>query len=429
MSPLLLSRFTDRALKAMSLAQRQATERNHSVVTSAHVLLALLVEHGVGCKVLWRLGLSLEHQRDSIAALADTAQSAVSAGLVAFGTDVEQLLSEAKTQSKVLGHNFVGTEHLVLALLTAGAAPVRDFLIKQGITLERARETLLDEVGCGSEHGLNGPRNWLGLRPLVIGMVHVPALPGSARFAGNLEALHERVRGDLRALVDGGIDHVMIENFGDAPFFPRQVPAITLTHLTAIAQRVKREFPVRLGINVLRNDGCGALAVAHAVGAEFIRVNVLCGARVTDQGIVEGIAHDLLRLRANLGAEHIAILADVAVKHSAPLGPRPIEDEVHDVIERGGAGAVIVSGRATGQTADCELLAKATAAAGSTPVLIGSGANVDNIEQLTELASGVIVGTSLKRGGIVTEPVDVDRVRAFVVRVREAKLSNAAAGS
>src|SRR6185295_1955868 len=101
-------------------------------------------------------------------------------------------------------------------------------------------------------------------------------------------------------------------------------------------------------------------------------------------GMVEGIAHDLLRMRTNLRAENIAILADVAVKHSAPLGPRPIEDEVRDVIERGGADAVIVSGSATGQPVDHEQLAQATAAAGSTPVLIGSGASVENVAQLTK---------------------------------------------
>ncbi len=54
------------------------------------------------------------------------------------------------------------------------------------------------------------------------------------------------------------------------------------------------------GINVLRNDGRAALAVAHAAQADFIRVNVLAGVRVTDQGIVEGIAHELLRDRSLL---------------------------------------------------------------------------------------------------------------------------------
>ncbi len=258
---------------------------------------------------------------------------------------------------------------------------------------------------------------WLSSRPLVIGMLHLPALPGSPQFEGRIEALHASVMRDAESLVAGGITHLMIENFGDAPFFPHCVPAITLTHMTAIAEQVRSRFGVRIGINVLRNDGCGAMAVAHAAGADFIRVNVLGGARVTDQGIVIGIAHDLLRLRATLRAEHIAILADVDVKHSAALAPRPIEDEVRDLVGRGGADAVIVSGNATGQAVDRMLLARVTLAAGATPVLIGSGADIETIGTLLHDAAGVIVGTSLKGNGCVSEPVDVARVREFVERV------------
>ena len=259
---------------------------------------------------------------------------------------------------------------------------------------------------------------WLSSRPLVIGMLHLPTLPGSPGFDGRLDALRECVLRDAESLVAGGIENLMIENFGDAPFFPHSVPPITLTHMTAIAEQVRSRLGVRIGINVLRNDGCGAMAVAHASGADFIRVNVLCGARVTDQGLVTGIAHDVLRLRANLRAEHIAILADVDVKHSAALAARPIEDEVHDLVGRGGADAVIVSGSATGQAVDRTMLARVTQAAGATPVLIGSGADIETIGTLMNDAAGVIVGTSLKRNGCVHEPVDVDRVREFVAAIR-----------
>src|SRR5690606_13240725 len=112
---------------------------------------------------------------------------------------------------------------------------------------------------------------------------------------------------------------LMLENFGDTPFYPRRVAAHTVAAMTAIAVEVRRQVDLPLGINVLRNDGLSALGIAAASGADFIRVNVLSGARVTDQGIVQGIAHDLLRERRWLGAESVKILADVNVKHSAPL--------------------------------------------------------------------------------------------------------------
>jgi len=255
---------------------------------------------------------------------------------------------------------------------------------------------------------------WKPDRPLLIGMLHLPALPGSPGFFGDLESLYDFVRRDAEALTEAGFTQLMIENFGDAPFFPDRVPRATLTHMTSLARMVRSEFEVEIGINVLRNDGCGALAVAHATGASFIRVNVLSGARLTDQGIVSGIAHDLLRLRATLGAESIRILADVDVKHSAPLADRPIEEEVEEVIGRGGADAVIVSGEATGRAIDSGHLERVLGVAGPTPVLIGSGATAANAAELGSRAAGLIVGSALKVGGVVTAPVDSKRARRFV---------------
>src|SRR5215208_1528080 len=186
---------------------------------------------------------------------------------------------------------------------------------------------------------------WSNVPRPVIGMLHLPALPGAPRYASNLAAITNSALRDADALSAGGVHGLMLENYGDVPFYPDRVPAYVVAHLTALAWEVKRRFPqVPLGINVLRNDGRSALAVAHASGAQFIRVNVLCGARVADQGLIQGIAHDLLRERTLLAAHDVKILADVDVKHSAPLAPRELADEVDDTVERGLADGVIVSG-------------------------------------------------------------------------------------
>jgi len=261
---------------------------------------------------------------------------------------------------------------------------------------------------------------WKPDRPFLVGMLHLPPLPGSPRFDGDLSTLRDFVRRDAAALVEAGFTRLMIENFGDSPFFPDRVPPATLTHMTALAQMVRSEFNVEIGINVLRNDGCGALAVAHAVGASFIRVNVLCGARLTDQGLVSGIAHDLLRLRSSLGAEEVRILADVDVKHSAPLAARPIEEEVEEVISRGGADAVIVSGEATGRAVDSSILDRVLAAAGETPVLIGSGVDESSAAALSSRVAGLIVGSALKVDEIVTAPVDRSRALRIVEAAKSA---------
>ena len=253
---------------------------------------------------------------------------------------------------------------------------------------------------------------WSG-RKVVIGMVHLLPLPGSPRFGGDVGAIRTAALRDADALAAGGVDGIMMENFGDVPFYPARVPASVVAHMTTIAADLRRAVDLPLGINVLRNDGQSALAIAHAVGAAFIRVNVLCGARVTDQGVIQGIAHDLLRERAQLGAHDVKILADVNVKHSAPLAARPLVDEVDDTIERGLADGVIVSGAGTGKPTDPQHVRAVKGTAGDTPVFIGSGVSAANVERF-DAADGFIVGTAFKRNGDVSEPVDVERVRAFV---------------
>jgi uncharacterized protein len=262
---------------------------------------------------------------------------------------------------------------------------------------------------------------WSGAPKPVIGMLHLPALPGAPRFDGDVKAIADTALRDADALASGGVQGFMLENYGDVPFYPGRVPAHVVAHMTAVAAEVRGRFPsVPLGINVLRNDGRGALAVAHAVGARFIRVNVLCGARVTDQGLIEGIAHDLLRDRAALGAtDTIRIFADVDVKHSAPLAPRPMGVEVSDTLHRGLADALIVSGSGTGQATDpSQVEAAKRAAGGAAPVFVGSGVGTDTIASYLPHADGFIIGSSFKRGGDARQPVDPAHVRELMSRLR-----------
>ena len=255
---------------------------------------------------------------------------------------------------------------------------------------------------------------WSAFSCPVIGMLHAPPLPGSPEYDGDFVSVRQSVLRDAEALVAGGVDGLMLENFGDSPFYPDRVPAMTVAAMTSLASDLRWRFDVPLGINVLRNDGRSALAVAVACGASFIRVNILCGARVADQGLLQGIAHDLLRERANLRAASIQIWADVDVKHSAAFAERPLADEVQDLIARGKADAVIVSGSATGQPIDLGTLSIVKDAAGATPVLVGSGVTSESIPLMLPYASGAIVGSSLKEDGSVWKPVDTARVKQLV---------------
>jgi len=204
---------------------------------------------------------------------------------------------------------------------------------------------------------------------------------------------------------------VILENFGDTPFLAGAAAPSTIASLTALAAEARQLFPGPLGINLLRNDGIGAMAIAHAVGADFIRVNVLVGARVADQGLITGIAEKLLRFRREIGGEKIRIFADVDVKHSAPLADGyTIEDEARDAWERGGADALILSGCGTGHGTDPAHLRRAHSAAPRAPLLIGSGTTLETLGSFLPEASGFIVGTALKKDG----KLNAGLVRSFV---------------
>ncbi len=277
------------------------------------------------------------------------------------------------------------------------------------------------------------------VRRVVIGMIHLEPLPGSPRYGGSMEAITGAALRDAEALVEGGVHGLMMENFGDIPFFPGRVGAETVSAMTAVACAVRGACPqTPLGINVLRNDGLSALSIAAAAGGSFIRVNVLCGARVADQGLLQGIAHDLARLRRSLGADAVRVFADVDVKHSSPLSPRDLKDEVDDTLHRGLADALIVSGAGTGKATDLTKLAAVKQAAGAAerstpgathgvthasthgasraaaPVYVGSGVTAQTASELGRHCDGFIVGTAVKRDGKVDRPVDVARVSELV---------------
>jgi membrane complex biogenesis BtpA family protein len=258
----------------------------------------------------------------------------------------------------------------------------------------------------------------------LVGVVHLPPLPGSPRAALPLREIAASAARDARALAAAGFDHVMIENFGDAPFFAAAVPPVTVSAMTACALAVRQACPdLPLGVNVLRNDAEAALAIAVVVGATCIRVNVHTAARVTDQGVVQGRAAETLRARRALGAEGVQIWADVDVKHSAPLagGARDVGREADDLVVRGLADAVLVTGEGTGHGVDLAKLRCVRDAVASVPVLVASGATVDTLGALAGLCDGVIVGSTLRAGGVAGGPVDAGRAEQFAAAFRRAR--------
>lgn len=261
------------------------------------------------------------------------------------------------------------------------------------------------------------PKGTLPL-PRLVGVVHLPALPGDPGHDGRgFDGALDAALRDAAAYVEGGFGGLVVENFGSWPFpkgtAEQPTPPWQIALLARVVHALRSQHDVPVGVNVLRNDARSALGIAAACGGAFVRVNVHTGAAVTDQGLIEGRAFETLRLRAQLGAESVAILADVRVKHAAPLVVRPLQDEVDELVVRGGADAIIVTGRGTGHPVDADLLAEVAQAAGSAPLYVGSGFSPEQAA-LLQYAHGAIVGTWAKEGGDVRRPVSVDRVRQLV---------------
>lgn len=257
----------------------------------------------------------------------------------------------------------------------------------------------------------------LGRRQALIGMVHLLPLPGSPRWHGSLDEVIERASADARTLEAGGMHACLVENYGDAPFTAGPVEPITIAAMTRVLVAVRAAVEIPCGVNILKNDARGALAVATAAGGRFIRVNVHIGAVVADQGILQGDAYATLRDRTRLGAD-VWIFADVQGKHALPLVPVELEQEARDAAYRGLADALVISGRATGEATPLGDVKRVRVAVPDRPLLVGSGATPETLEEILSLADGVIIGTALKRDGKVMNPVDPGRVERLVRAAR-----------
>ncbi len=227
----------------------------------------------------------------------------------------------------------------------------------------------------------------------VICVIHLPPLPGAPLHRGEeIDQLIEKAVRDARAIEEGKADGVIIENYGDKPFKVR-VGQETVACMSVIAREVRRETSLSLGINVLRNDGFSAAAIARAVKADFIRVNQLFYPSVSPEGILEPVAAELMRYMKLIGC-NARVFADVSVKHA--IHAASLEDYAEN-FERSCADAAIVTGAATGRSVKLEELeffrrkleCEIYAGSGVTPELALKIAEKD-------LADGIIVGTYIK---------------------------------
>lgn len=255
----------------------------------------------------------------------------------------------------------------------------------------------------------------------IVGMVHVLALPGTPNARESLATIVRTAVDEATALATAGFDALILENMHDVPYLNRRVGPEIVAAMTAVARAVRAAVPAALpvGIQILAGANREALAVALASDLAFIRAEGFVFASVADEGLMaEADAGPLLRYRRSIGAEGVAIVADIKKKHSSHAITADVTiAENAAAAEFFGADAVVLTGPATGQpTALGDI--DAARRGSSLPVVVGSGATTATVGSLLSRADAVIVGSDLKRGGSWREPLDPKRVAAFVAAAR-----------
>ncbi len=264
-------------------------------------------------------------------------------------------------------------------------------------------------------------RRTFGRPKAVIGVIHCLPLPGSPGYEGRApEDLVAHAVEEAQRYARGGVHGLIVENHGDIPFAkPDALGPETAAMMAVIVDRVRAAVALPVGVNVLANGAIQALAVAHAAGGAFIRVNQWANAYVANEGLIEGPAAAATRYRAWLRATGVQVFADVHVKHGAHaiVADRSLAELTRDV-EFFDADVVIATGQRTGDAADLTEV-RAIAAATSLPVVIGSGVTAENAGALLEVVDGLIVASSLKEEGVWWTPVSERKVADFMTAIAD----------
>jgi len=259
--------------------------------------------------------------------------------------------------------------------------------------------------------------NFLKGSRAIIAMVHVAALPGTPRYAGSLKAVVDKAREEALRYRDAGVDVLAIENMHDLPYCRGAVGPEIVAAMAVVGHEVKQATGLKCGVQILAGANREAMATAIAAGLDFIRAEGFVFAHVADEGLIEGCAADLLRYRRHMGADDILVLTDIKKKHSSHALTADVDIvETARAAEFFASDGIIITGTATGRPADLAEV-RAVGAAVGTPVLVGSGVTLDNVQDYLACADALIVGSYLKEGGSWDRTVSTERAKAFMAKV------------
>lgn len=250
---------------------------------------------------------------------------------------------------------------------------------------------------------------------VLIGMVHCLPLPGTLGSKHTIEQVIERAVSDAKILEDAGFDAVMVENEDKctAPHMSK----VQFAGISMVAQAVRRVISIPMGLCV----GClnyeEALSICKVAGGDFFRSPIFVDTVMNYNGVINPCSTQVINYRKQIGAEHVKILADVQVKYYYMVNPEITITQSARWAERQGADAVIVTGTASGVETPLDDLKKVKKGI-SIPVVAGSGVTAENIAEQKEAADIMIIGTTLRPGGKMSEPIDPKRAKAIVEAAR-----------
>ncbi len=249
----------------------------------------------------------------------------------------------------------------------------------------------------------------------VVGMVQLRALPGSARYVG--EPLSNILAGALaeaQTLADAGFTGIQLQNMGDNPS-TRHAGLETIAYMARVGVELRTAFP-SLSLSILVNwDAEASVAVADAVGADFVRVeHTWVGASVTSWGISTASCHAATAFRSRIRSR-VPIYADLLEPHAVPLVDRPVEWWARAAVDEGGADGVFVTGLSLTESLD--YVRRVRAVTPHVPVWLGGGATAENVAQVLGLVDGLTVATGIKNGDMAT-PVQPEQAAEFIRTIR-----------
>ncbi len=259
---------------------------------------------------------------------------------------------------------------------------------------------------------------FLGTPKPIIGMVHLPPLPGAPRYdtGGGIQKLVDWAARDIEALQTGGVDAVMFGNEADLPYVLK-APLDGVAAMASVVTALKPDLRVPFGVNYLW-DPVATVSVAVATGAQFAR-EIMTGVYASDMGLWNPDCAGALRLRSRLGRNDLKLLFNINAEFAASLDTRPIDLRAKSAVLSSLADVICVSGPMTGHGAEPSDLRRVKDALEDTPVFANTGVNLNTVSEILSIADGAIVGTHFKEDGDTWNPIDRKRVDRFMEKVRQ----------